>query len=83
MSTSGFYKNENGIIVHGPNFVEAGSYSLYRQSKDTYTYPVDGWYWFDTMEEAYSFFGLVYTEQPQQTDGPVILPPNPDKYGEI
>lgn len=22
-----------------------------------FSYPVEGWYWFDTIEEAYSFYG--------------------------
>ena len=29
-------------------------------TKDNYkefSYPVEGWYWFDSVEEAYSFFG--------------------------
>lgn len=58
MNTSGFYKNENGIILYGPNFVESGSYNLYKEQKDTYTYPVSGWYWFDSIEEAYNFWNI-------------------------
>ena len=47
--TSGFYKqNEVGEWMHAPNFVVCSEYELYRDLKDTYTYPVDGWYWFDT-----------------------------------
>lgn len=58
METSGFYKNDNGEILHGPNFVEAGSFNIYREHKDTYTYPIGGWYWFDSKEEAYAFWNL-------------------------
>jgi len=75
MNTAGFYKNEDdsGYILHGPNFVLAGSFSLYRHLKDTYTYPVGGWYWFDSTEEAYAFWGLTMPEQnpfypPQQQE---------------
>lgn len=50
MDTSGFY-NKNfmlraGQFVHGPGF------SLTRELKDTYRYPVAGWYWYDTAEQA-------------------------------
>ena len=54
MNTAGFYKLDiDGVtVLHGPNFVLHANYSLYKEQKDTYTYPVDGWYWFDTEEEA-------------------------------
>lgn len=60
MDTSGFYKLDSGDILFGPNYVLNQAYSLYRASHDQNTYPVDGWYWFDSIEEAYSFFGLPY-----------------------
>ena len=55
---TGFYKNDNGIVLYGPNFVINTKYELRAESKDRYVYPIDGWYWFDTEEEAYKFFGL-------------------------
>lgn len=58
MDTSGFYKNDNGMILCGPNFVDAGSYYLSRDQKDSFTYPYNGWYWFDSEEEAYAFWNL-------------------------
>ena len=46
--TSGFYKqNEVGEWMYAPNFVDAPNYTLERELKDTYTYPVDGWSWYD------------------------------------
>ena len=56
--TSGFYKLD-GELLFGPNFVLNQSYELYRETHADYTYPVDGWYWFDTEEQAKLFFGLV------------------------
>jgi hypothetical protein len=45
---SGFYKqNEIGEWEYAPNFVYAPDYTLLREDKDTYTYPVDGWSWYD------------------------------------
>lgn len=58
MNTSGFYKNDDGFILYGPNYVLAGSYNLYKEEKDTYQYPVGGWYWFDSIEDAYLFWNL-------------------------
>lgn len=58
MNTSGFYKNDNGMMLHGHSFVTNANYVLNSDLKDTYTYPVDGWYWFDSIEEAYSFWSL-------------------------
>ena len=61
MNTSGFYKVDPiGIVIYGPNYV-LGPYDQYKlliEEKDTYTYPIDGWYWFDTEQEAYEFFQI-------------------------
>jgi hypothetical protein len=60
--TEGFYKidSTSGEVLCGPNFVYGpyDQYRLFRNEKDTYTYPIDGWYWFDTEQEAYDFFGV-------------------------
>ena len=56
--TGGFYKLD-GELLFGPNFVLNQNYELYRETHADYTYPVDGWYWFDTEEQAKLFFGLV------------------------
>lgn len=56
--TSGFYLNEQGGLVFGPNFVENKNFTLNRHLKDTYEYPVHGWYWFDSEEQAREFFGM-------------------------
>lgn len=43
----GFYKLEDGNWQYAPNFVYAPNYTLLREEKDTYTYPVEGWVWYD------------------------------------
>jgi len=61
--TSGFYKIDlSGVVMCAVNFVYGGydAYQLFREQKDTYTYPVDGWYWFDTEEQAYNYFGIYW-----------------------
>jgi hypothetical protein len=52
-----FFKvDADGVFHEAPNFVHAPSYSLVIADKDGYDYPVDGWTWFDTEEEAKAHF---------------------------
>lgn len=60
--TSGFYKNDGGLL-HAPNFVDAPTYQLNREDKDKYTYPVNGWYWFDNIQDAANYFGIELPEE--------------------
>jgi hypothetical protein len=57
MDTSGFYKLD-GSLLYGPNYVLNANYELRRETRDDHSYPIDGWYWFDTEEEARLFFDL-------------------------
>jgi hypothetical protein len=50
--TSGFYKKDNEELLYAPNIVEGNGFVLVAQDKDQYDYPVDGWYWFESEEEA-------------------------------
>jgi hypothetical protein len=43
----GFYKFEDGNWQYAPNFVYGPGYELLRENKDTYSYPVEGWSWYD------------------------------------
>ena len=60
--TSGFYKYESNAVSYGPNYVLYKDFELRKESKDEHTYPIDGWYWFDTMEDAYLFFNIPLPE---------------------
>ena len=54
-----FYKkSEEDELLYGPNNVFAPAFTLSKEQKDTYDYPVEGWYWFDSEEEAREFFEL-------------------------
>ena len=53
----GFYKLD-GDLLYGPNFVLNADYELRKETKDEHTYPIDGWYWFDSEEEARTYFEL-------------------------
>ena len=54
---AGFYKFA-GTLIHGHNWVRGPDFELRSETKDTYSYPVDGWYWFDSLEEACLFYNL-------------------------
>ena len=44
MDTSGFYTtNEQGELMHAPNYVIAPDFAIYRDQREAYTYPVHGW----------------------------------------
>ena len=47
-----FFKKDNDNLLTAPNFVYAPDYTLKAEDKDTYEYPVDGWYWFETLDDA-------------------------------
>ena len=58
MYEAGFYKNEEGDLLYGPNFVLNANYELRKETKDQHTYPVDGWWWFENETQAREHFGL-------------------------
>jgi hypothetical protein len=54
MNNSGFYKKDNDSLLFAPNWVQSKEYTLTRSDKDKYTYPIDGWAWFDDAASAYT-----------------------------
>jgi hypothetical protein len=59
MEQKGFYSvDADGIFHYAPNFVYAPSYTLLIEEKDLYTYPIEGWMYFDTKLEATTYFNL-------------------------
>lgn len=67
---SGFYKKDPATeeLLYGRFYVLNTEYELWREQKDTYTYPVDGWSWYDSEEEARTVLNV-----------PVVLPPEPEE----
>jgi hypothetical protein len=59
--TSGFYKLD-GTLLYGLGAVFGPDFTLLRADHETYTYPVDGWHWFDSEDEARAFFELGMAE---------------------
>jgi len=57
-----FFKLD-GVVLEATLEVINKDYELYIDKKETYDLPIDGWYYFDTSEEAYSFFEVPYPTQ--------------------
>ena len=51
-----FYKKEENEILNGGDIVSTPSVILTAGANGEFTYPQDGWYWFDTFDEALQFF---------------------------
>lgn len=64
---AGFYKVENEILHFAPNAVYNKDYTLVKEEKDNYTYPNNGWTWYNSKEEAITGFELTVDE-----DGEII-----------
>ena len=75
MNTSGFYKFD-GSLLCGPNYVLNANYELRRETHSQQQYPVDGWYWFDSENEARAFFDMPLVEEPP--DPLMVRARNPD-----
>jgi len=60
MSSCGFYKVFDGLIVFGGLFVvdDISDLDLNQENMVDLVFPVQGWYWFDTKNQAAAFFGL-------------------------
>ena len=65
----GFYKLEPSnkgrpILIHGRHLINK-NWTLHISQKDTYTYPVDGWTYYDSFEEAAAGFNLTEEQKEQ------------------
>lgn len=68
---SGFYKYDNNQpLLYAKSFVKAPEYTLLAEEKTSYVYPVNGWYWFNTLEEACEFFNIDPTPYTQSIEEP-------------
>jgi hypothetical protein len=59
--TSGFYKLD-GELLYAHDAVYGPTFTLLREIHEAYSYPVDGWHWFDSEDDAREFFGLPLRE---------------------
>lgn len=47
-----FYKRDGQSLLDASVFVRGPNFTLNASQKDSYAYPVYGWYWFDTLDAA-------------------------------
>ena len=74
MNTSGFYKNDSGTLLYAPLFVQASGFLLLRQDREEYTYPTEGWQWFDSKGEAIDAYGIIPPENEVEVAASFITP---------
>lgn len=65
---SGFYKvDPDGVtLLYGRFYVLNANYELWRDQKDTYTYPTDGWSWFESEAEARAALNCPVPKTPEE-----------------
>ena len=47
-----FYKREGEELWQAPTFVIGPGIDVSVENHSEHTYPIEGWYWFDTLDEA-------------------------------
>lgn len=47
-----FYKINGESLITAPNSVHTPTITLKAEEHTTYTYPIEGWYWFNSLHEA-------------------------------
>jgi hypothetical protein len=57
--TEGFYKKDGEELLYAPNIVEGNGFVLVKQDKDQYEYPIEGWKWFESEEEAIDKLSII------------------------
>jgi hypothetical protein len=57
-NTAGFYKFTANELRYAPTSVHAPNFTLIAADHASYTYPVEGWHYFDSYEAAESYFEL-------------------------
>lgn len=58
MTKDGFYRYIQNVLEYAPNKVINKNYVLDKNKKDEYTFPVNDWYWFNSSDEANTFFDI-------------------------
>lgn len=68
MDQQAFYKIEQNELIFGKYIVFPDHSELRVELKDTYTYPINDWYYFDTEKDARLFFNLPIGEETIEDD---------------
>lgn len=54
-----FYKKTETEIMTAQNGVSGPGFELSESTRDQYQFPVDGWYWFENIDQAISSFSTL------------------------
>lgn len=58
-----YYKRDGESLLRADLFVASTGYELHSDNHNSESYPVDGWYWFDTLDQALEFFRNTAAEE--------------------
>ena len=61
---AGFYKNDTGTLLYGPQRIDNKNYTLLAADHAAYTTPTDGWFWYETRAAALAAYGITDPEIP-------------------
>lgn len=64
----GLYKFDQGTLLYAPNKVIHKDYILEAADHENMSLPVDGWYWFDSLQSACTFFDLDIADYQNEDD---------------
>jgi hypothetical protein len=54
----GFYKFTGDFLSYASTGIYAPNFTLTAADHESATYPVNGWYWFDSQSQAEAFYGI-------------------------
>jgi hypothetical protein len=58
MTNPGFYKFTGDFLSYASTGIYAPNFTLTAADHESVTYPVNGWYWFDSQAQAETFYGI-------------------------
>lgn len=69
----GFYKYDGEDLLFAGKAVFNKNFTLLKEEKDNYDYPVDGWNWFDTLQQACDALNLNINDYIKQEEEPHVI----------
>jgi hypothetical protein len=65
---AGFYcVDAQDNLLYAPTAVYAPDYTLLARDRSNYTYPMHGWYWFESYEQAVAQWAIEVAPTPEET----------------
>ena len=76
MNTAGFYKKDDNQILTAMSIVEGPNYLLVIEDKDKYTYPIDGWYYANSLDDFIAKLAAIQNQPTVISSGYTVQPEN-------